>query len=149
MILADHGCGAAMIDLGGDIALGDPPPDREGWRIQLPAEPPTGELSSQNAASTPEIRTLHHCGVATSGDAFQHLEIDGHRFSHIVDPRTGQATTHSLTVTVIAKNAMIADGLASAVSVLGVEAGQAHIDKTPDSQAIILQKPANPPNAPE
>jgi thiamine biosynthesis lipoprotein len=62
-------------------------------------------------------------GVATSGDAEQFVEIEGNRYSHIVDPRTGLGLTHQTAVLVIAQDGTTADGLASALSVLGREEG--------------------------
>ncbi len=62
---------------------------------------------------------LASAAVTTSGDAFQHVVIDGRRYSHIVDPRTGLGLTDQSGVTVIAPDCMTADSLATAVSVLG------------------------------
>ena len=66
---------------------------------------------------------LANCAVATSGSAFQSVEIEGRRYSHIVDPRTGLGVEGASSVTVIAPSGMRADALASAVSVLRAEAG--------------------------
>lgn len=144
-VLADHGCKSALVDLGGDLAIGDAPPGKLGWRIGMEtgepvsrSAPATPTDSDNPTAKSPAAITLHNCGLATSGDAFQHVEIDGKRHSHIVDPRTGQATTESLTVTVIAPTAVKADGLASAVSVLGVEAGLQIVERASECEASIL-----------
>ncbi|MEM9701179.1 MAG: FAD:protein FMN transferase, partial [Planctomycetota bacterium] len=81
-VLREQGVTRFLIDAGGDLVAGDPPPGRDGWRIGLPDPtdpdaPPTRFLLLSNAA------------VATSGDAYHFTEIDGIRYSHIVDPRTG------------------------------------------------------------
>jgi thiamine biosynthesis lipoprotein len=62
---------------------------------------------------------LHNCGIATSGDLFQFVEIGGVRYSHIVDPHTGVGLTDRSLVTVFAKDGITADGLSTTVSVLG------------------------------
>jgi hypothetical protein len=68
----------------------------------------------------PPSRIVHlaHCGVATSGDAWQFVEIDGHRYSHILDPRTGIGIERRSSVTVLAADGMAADALASAGATL-------------------------------
>ena len=95
----------AFVDAGGDLAIGKAPPGKKGWKVAI-----------ENAG---EVLELADCGVATSGDAYQFVEIDGTRFSHILDPRTGIGVTHRSQLTVIAASAMKADGWASALSVVG------------------------------
>ncbi len=113
--LRQHGIARALVNGGGDLAVGAPPPGEEGWRVGVaplqPNQPPSRVLA------------LSNLGVATSGDAWQYVEIDGNRYSHIVDPRTGLGLTRRSSVTVVAPTGQTADGLASAVSVLGPEAG--------------------------
>jgi thiamine biosynthesis lipoprotein len=62
--------------------------------------------------------------VATSGDYRNYFEIDGKRFSHIIDPDTGKPINHNLvSVSVIAPLSMTADGLSTTLMVMGVEQG--------------------------
>ncbi len=77
--------------------------------------------------------------MTTSGDAFQHVVIDGRRYSHIVDPRTGLGLTDQSGVTVIAPDCLSADSLATAVSVLGPTAGLQLIEATPHAAAFIVR----------
>ncbi len=136
-VLRKHGITRALVDAGGDIGLGDPPPDKPGWLIGVaslePDSPPSRYLWLSNVA------------IATSGDTWQYVEIDGTRYSHLVDPRTGIGLTDHSTVTVIAANGMTADGLASAVSVLGPEKGLELIEDTPGAAAFILRAPEGSP----
>ena len=131
----------ALVNAGGDIALGDPPPGRSGWQVGLaPAErggPPTRLLS------------LHSSGVATSGDTWKFVEIGGTRYSHIIDPRNGMGLTDRSEVTVIASDCTLADGLASAVSVLGPQNGMCLIDAIPNAEAWIVQKLSRTPQGHE
>jgi thiamine biosynthesis lipoprotein len=85
--------------------------------------------------------SLSRAGLATSGDTFQHLEIDGIRYSHILDPRTGLGLTNQIQVTVISRDGMSADSLATAVSVLGPAAGLALVEQTPKAAALIARRP--------
>jgi thiamine biosynthesis lipoprotein len=108
--LRKHGTRRALVEMGGDIGLGDPPPARKGWRIAVP-----------NAGGEME---LARCAVSTSGDTEQFVEFAGVRYSHIVDPHTGLGLTSRLSVTVIAPTGELSDGLSTAISVLGPEAGR-------------------------
>lgn len=114
-VLRDRGITAALVDASGDIAVSGPPPGASGWRIAVRG------LSGQAVASPTLL--LANAAVTTSGDAFQAVEIDGVRYSHIVDPRTGLGVTGPAAVTVIAPDGTTADALATAASVLGPAAG--------------------------
>ena len=104
------GVRSALVDCGGDMSMADAPPGSAGWRIGVAG------LDSEKVESVIE---LSHVGVATSGDAYQYVEIAGVRYSHIVNPHTGIGLTTRSSVTVIAADGTLADALASAVSVLG------------------------------
>lgn len=116
-ILQQMGIRRALADAGGDIALGDPPPGTSGWDIEIPKEP-VGKQAS-NSGNLPRILRLSCCGITTSGATYRFVEIEGRRYSHIVDPRTGWGLTHHTLVTVQAPNATTADAWATAISVLG------------------------------
>lgn len=129
--LRERGIRRALVDASGDLALGDPPPDKQGWRIGIaPLEPD---------APPSEYLLLANCGVATSGDAWQHVEIDGTRYSHIVDPRTGLGLTDQSSVTVVAPSGMLADGYASAISVLGPESGIDLAESSEGIEALVVR----------
>lgn len=109
--LKKHGIKIALVEAGGDIAVSQPPPGEKGWRIVI-----------RGFHRKPLF--LSNCGISTSGDIYQFVEINGKRYSHIVDPRTGLGLTNRLQVTVIAKNAMTSDSLATALCVLGEKEGK-------------------------
>jgi thiamine biosynthesis lipoprotein len=67
--------------------------------------------------------TLAHAAVSTSGDAEQYVEIDGVRYSHIVDPHTGLGLVGRMSATVVAPTGIQADSLTKVVAVLGPEKG--------------------------
>lgn len=129
-VLQRHGIRRALVAAGGDIRVGDPPPDAPGWEIVLAG------LDPERAAPGSPL-TLVDRGVSTSGDAEQWVEIDGRRYSHIVDPRTGIGLTGRRSVTVVAANAMTSDMLATAVTVLGPREGIALVDSHPDAAALV------------
>ncbi len=125
-VLRDEGLHSSLVELGGDVALGDPPPSRDAWNIVI-------ELGSNRLLS------LSCQGIATSGDTEQFIDVDGIRYSHIVDPRTGIGLTNRCRVTVVAPDCTTADALASAVSVLGPKKGIALIESTEHVEAAIWQ----------
>ncbi len=104
----------ALVSAGGDIVAGDAPPGKIGWRVAL--------IGLQEETK-PEFLWLANGAVATSGDLYQFLEVDGTRYSHIVDPRTGMAITEQRLVHVLAPDGITADSLATAISVLGPSEG--------------------------
>lgn len=116
--LTDEGITRALVEAGGDVVMSGPPPDTDGWRIQIPGANPDG---------TARTVRLTHAAVSTSGDTEQFVEIGGTRYSHVIDPRTGLGLTHRLLVTIIANDGMTADGLATTVGILGAEAGRAFL----------------------
>ena len=112
--ISGMGIRSALVDCGGDMALGDAPPGRGGWKVGVAG------LDPDKAERVVELANV---GVATSGDAHQYVQIKGVRYSHIVDPRTGIGLVNRSSVTVIAVNGTLADAVASAVSVLGPRRG--------------------------
>jgi thiamine biosynthesis lipoprotein len=115
-VLRTNGIRSGLISGGGDMVASEPPPGMRGWRIEL------APLDAPNAPAM-EFVWLRRAALATSGDVFQHVEINGARYSHIVDPRTGIGLTDHSLVVVIAKDGLTADSLSTAVSVLGPERG--------------------------
>ena len=76
--------------------------------------------------------------VSTAGDANQHVEIDGKRYSHIVDPKTGLGLVGPRSVTIIAPQGVIADGLDTAICVIGREKGLKLIESLKDVAGIMV-----------
>ena len=129
-VLREHGLSRVLINAGGDLMLGEPPPGAAGWRVGVaalrPGDPPR------------QILELAQCAVATSGDAWQFVEIEGQRYSHVIDPRSGFPISQRIGVTVVAPGGMMADALASAVMVLGPEQGIALVDQIPEAACWVI-----------
>ncbi len=129
--LQRHGISRALVNAGGDMALGDPPPGEPGWPVGVAPRGKDGPPS--------RFLLLKNCGIATSGDAWQYVEVDGRRYSHIMDPRTGVGLTDRSGVTVVAPDGMTADALASTVSVLGHPEGIQLVDRLPGCAALVVR----------
>jgi thiamine biosynthesis lipoprotein len=109
-VVAKFGIRRALVAASGDLALGDPPPGEEGWRVEIVGyDAPDGPPSA--------IVQLANCAVATSGDLFQRVEFNGVRYSHIVDPFTCVGMTNHALATVIAKDGMTADSMATVMTI--------------------------------
>ena len=131
-VLEKQGITRAMIDASGDIGVSDAPPGAAGWRIGVAPLEAEGEPS--------RFLVLKNAAVTTSGDAFQFIEFDGVRYSHIVDAKTGLGLTTHSAVTVIAGNCTTADSYATAVCLLGPDKGMKLIRETPRTAVLIVQQ---------
>lgn len=127
--LAAAGLRQAMVAAGGDIRLGDPPPGREGWRVAV---------QTQDLTRHDEVRVLANAAISTSGDLHQSVEIEGVRYSHILDPATGLGLTRRMAATVIADEAKLSDALATAACVMGPGAAEA-LQKLPGVREVKIR----------
>ncbi len=132
-VLQAHGLSRALVDGGGDIRLGDPPPETLGWRIAI-------DVVQANGEKMKEHRLLANQAVATSGATYRFVEVEGVRYSHLLNPHTGIGMTDERMVTVIAPTGLEADALASALSILEPSEGLALIALRPDAAARIIQR---------
>ncbi|CAN5396732.1 FAD:protein FMN transferase [soil metagenome] len=102
-----------LADAGGDLVAGDVPKGVNGWHVGI-NQPGSEEIMNQRLL-------VKNKAVATSGDLYQFVEIDGKRYSHVIDPSTGIALTSSRNVTVIAPYGYQADWLTKACSILPIK----------------------------
>ncbi len=104
----------ALINASGDIVMSGAPVDKDGWVVGVNLPEKTDELLNQKLI-------LKNLAVTTSGDAYQFIEKDGIRYSHIINPITGYGVTFHRNVTVIAADGATADWLATACSILSLK----------------------------
>ncbi len=130
-VLRGFGVTRAMVAASGDLAIGDPPPGKAGWSIAISS-------IDANRDRYTGIVILKNVGISTSGDTEQFVEIDGKRYSHIVNPKTGYGLTERIGATVIAPNATTSDGLAKVLSVLGAERGMEILEREPNVAALAV-----------
>jgi len=133
--LRARGVTRALLEAGGDIVVGAAPPGERGWVIDV------GEAGGELAD---RARALTHAAIATSGADAQVVEIDGVRYSHVVDPATGLGLTHARVARVIAPDGATADALATALGVAGPIRGLAIMAAFPDVIVALTALPAPP-----
>jgi thiamine biosynthesis lipoprotein len=129
-LLKDSGLNRCLIDAGGDLIIGQAPKGKPGWRVKIGGE------------KHPELPSLSlsNCAVATSGDTEQFAIIRGKAYSHIINPHTGIGLNTRAQVTVIAKNGMIADSLASAALVSGLKSSEKIFEKYNIKAAFFISQ---------
>lgn len=124
--LRAQGITAALVEVGGELHGYGRKPDGQPWRVLVEA----GPEDADDGAHPPRVLALEHLAVATSGDRWHHFTHDGTQYSHTLDPRSGAPVTHAAAaVTVVASEAMQADAWATALTVMGAEAGLAFARK--------------------
>jgi len=132
-VLNRLGVRSALVAVSGDLAFSGAPPGQRGWRIRVHSgEPPDVTL--------PAVLELTDAAVSTSGSSEQHVDIDGRRYSHVIDPSSRMGLVDDITVTVIARQGLDADGLDTAISVLGADRGLALIESRAEAAALIVQR---------
>ena len=135
--LAEAGAVGGMAEVGGDLRVFGPAPDGGSWPIGVRspfAEAVLGTVELEGEA------------VCTSGAYARPVEIGGARYSHIVDPRTGEPADPASSVTVIAPDAMTADAWATALSILGSE-GLELLRSVPSVEALLVTGSRDEPSA--
>ena len=132
-MLKARGLDRSLVAAAGDIVAGEAPPGQAGWRVELrplgPGDP-----------TPPHVILLTNRSASTSGDAERYVEIDGVRYSHIVDPKTGLGLTRRSGVSVLAADGATADALATACVVLGGEEGSKLVEMTPSAASIFMNR---------
>jgi thiamine biosynthesis lipoprotein len=131
LVARDHGIEASLVDFGHDIRAGGAPPGRPAWHIGL--EDP------QRPGTTWSSVALAGKSIASSGDYIRGFTVDGRRYGHIIDARTGWPVANGCTqATVIADTCLQAGMLSTAAFILGIEAGLDLIRSCPGAEGIIL-----------
>jgi thiamine biosynthesis lipoprotein len=123
-----------LVDVGGELRVRGRNARGQPWRVAV-------ERPSDGPREVYTVIELDTGAVATSGDYRQYFESNGRRYSHTIDPRTAEPVTHALaSVAVVRESAMLADGLATALAVLGPEAGQALVESQHLAALFIVRE---------
>lgn len=134
-IMIQSGVESGVVNASGDLNAWGLQPDGKKWTIGI-ANPD----SSHQVFSYLNISGL---AVATSGNYEKYVMINGKKYSHTINPRTGLPVTGIKSVTIISTNAEIADAMATPVTIMGVHAGLDMINQMKDIEAIIIDDDDN------
>ena len=137
-VLHQHGIQSFLLDLSGDILAGDAPPAQPaGWRIGLSSGKAQREAITIKDTA---VIWLKNAAITTSGDVERHLDINGHRYSHIMNPRSGLGLRHFVQVTVLAPTGTYADALTKAFSVAKPFMRKRLLRRFPQVRVWIVEK---------
>jgi FAD:protein FMN transferase len=136
-VLRGSGVTAALIEAGTSsyVAIGAPPGEA-GWPIRIP-----DPLDRTQTLSTVRIRDA---SLSTSGSYEKYFELEGRRYSHIIDPRDGEPVEGMVQVTARAESAFDSDVLSTALFVLGPEQGAALLASVPGGEALLVGEGSEP-----
>ncbi|MBR7799875.1 FAD:protein FMN transferase [Undibacterium fentianense] len=134
--LQTEGIVSYLVEVGGELRGLGCKADGQPWWVEL--EAPTSDI---DAGRISDVVALHGLSIATSGDYRRYFEQAGQRYSHTIDPRTGMPVQHGLAaVTVLHPECMIADALATAISVLGPDAGMRYAERLNVAARLIVRE---------
>ncbi len=131
-VLRAGGIRNALVNAGGDMCALAAPLGKKAWRV--------GIQDPHSSNSVIDVIGISNEAVATSGDYEKFFVINGKRFSHIIDPGTGYPASGLVSVTVIARTAMEADALSTALFVMGEEKGRELIKEMSGVRAIFFSQ---------
>ncbi len=135
-LLREQGLSRFLVDIGGELVAGDDKAPGQHWKVAI-------EQADIHQRAIQKVLSLRRIGVATSGDYRNFYEFEGTRYSHTIDPRTGKPVTHELaSVSVLHPSVAYADGVATALMVLGTEQGYALASKLGISAYFIYKTPS-------
>lgn len=130
-ILRAAGATRCLVDVGGDIVT---------WQPDGEAVEPfrAGIRNPRGSGGVFAVISLDGGAVVTSGNYERYYEIDGQRYCHIFDPRSGRPVDGVLSVTLVTKSGIDADAYATAVFVMGPEVGGKFVERNDDLEAVIV-----------
>jgi FAD:protein FMN transferase len=129
-LLKSQGVTSGLVNAAGDLAAWGYQPDGAPWTIGV-ADPRTANRVFARLSIT-------DLAVATSGNYEKYIIVDGKRYSHTINPKTGLPVTGIKSVTVISSNAEIADAMATPVMIMGVETGLDLVNQVNDLACILI-----------
>ncbi|MBD2751983.1 FAD:protein FMN transferase [Spirosoma sp. BT704] len=134
LVLNRLGIHSALIDIGGDILASDAPPGTSGWRVGI------GSIGSGRPEDIDTTTiTLKNAAITTSGDTYRFLEYKGHRYSHIMNPRSGLGMRYFVRSTVLAPDGYRADALTKVFSIAGIHKSRRLLKRFSGVKLLILE----------
>ncbi len=129
-VMRTAGVESGVVNASGDLTTWGLMPDGNKWTI--------GIVNPEMASSVFSYMNVSGLSVATSGNYEKYIMIDGVKYSHTINPKTGLPVTGIKSVTIVSTNAEIADAMATPVMIMGIEAGLDMINQINDMEAIVI-----------
>ncbi len=129
-VMQQMGITSGVVNASGDLTAWGFQPNGSPWTIGIVKPDGSGEVFSH--------LNVTNMAVATSGNYEKFILIDGKRYSHTIDPRTGFPVRGIKSVTIITPNAELADAMATPVMIMGIEAGLYMINQMKDIEAVLI-----------
>jgi FAD:protein FMN transferase len=138
-LLQHFGLENFLVEIGGEVFASGNRKDGTPWRVGI--NQPSITASTANLY---QVVPLKDRAMATSGDYRNYFKAHGKRYSHILDPRTGYPVNNGVvSVSIVTKSCMVADGLATAIMVMGLEKGLALLDSLKGVEGFIIVRKAD------
>lgn len=135
-LIRERGFTDYLVEIGGEVYAAGLRPDGQPWRVGINKPDPEAPFDQVY-----RVVQLQDRAFATSGDYRNYFEIDGRRYAHIIDPRTGYPVSNGVvSVSVTAATCALADGLATAIEVMGAPAGIALVNRLPGVECLIITR---------
>lgn len=134
-LLMSEGVVAGIVNASGDMNTWGKQPDGQDWKVAI-----TNPIDHNKAFA---LLPVSNGAVVTSGNYEKYVSFAGKRYAHIIDPRTGYPSTGIMSVTVFAPKAELADALATAVFVMGVDVGINLVNQLPQVKCLIIDDKGN------
>ena len=133
--LKRHNISSHIVDVGGEVYASGLKPDGQNWRVAV--EQPSDSMSSERVFNT--LIKLKNQSIVTSGNYRKFYVEKGIKYSHTINPKTGRPSKNTLlSVSIVANTAVMADGLATACMVMGLDKTKEFLDEHPQYAAILI-----------
>jgi len=140
-LIQKNGSDNFLVEIGGEVFASGFRKDGQNWRVGINSPQKDAPLDQVY-----KVVTLHDKSLATSGDYRIFFEIDNKRFSHVIDPRTGYPVSNGIvSVSIVADTCTFADGLATAIMVLGHEKGLELVERLNNVECLIVAQKKDGP----
>ena len=134
-LLIDKGVPGGIINASGDMNTWGKQPNGQSWKVAI-----TNPMDNTKSYG---LLPVDQGAVVTSGNYEKYVSLQGKRYAHIIDPRTGYPASGILSVTVFAPKAELADAMATSIFVMGIETGINRINQLPGLECIIIDDTGN------
>lgn len=131
-VMQSLGIANGMINASGDLMCWGRPPGEPHWKVKIP--------DPENASQALFEIAIPFGALVTSGDYENYVLVDGKRYSHIIDPRTGMPVQSLKSVSVVCPNPELGDALATGISVLGPEAGIKLVNQLAGVECVVVDQ---------